>query len=179
LTAVRKRRGKAKGAFVTTVDWETLRFRGKSIRSLITTWETTGFVAPSCALLQAVVFLKEGATGRCNLLNKKALESLQGPPNWVQGLDSNQRPSGYEPDELPGCSTLQQRAETCCAPSTLSTPIPYLRRTFISACPASGSSRASVTNVVERFFIRISTSLDRTFTVKTSPSLWSCPSTLS
>jgi hypothetical protein len=28
--------------------------------------------------------------------------------NWVQGLDSNQRPSGYEPDELPGCSTLQQ-----------------------------------------------------------------------
>ena len=27
--------------------------------------------------------------------------------NWVQGLDLNQRPSGYEPDELPGCSTLQ------------------------------------------------------------------------
>ena len=36
---------------------------------------------------------------------------LSGPysvPNWVQGLDLNQRPSGYEPDELPGCSTLQQ-----------------------------------------------------------------------
>src|SRR4051794_20426312 len=29
--------------------------------------------------------------------------------NWVQGLDLNQRPSGYEPDELPGCSTLQQK----------------------------------------------------------------------
>ena len=26
---------------------------------------------------------------------------------WVQGLDLNQGPSGYEPDELPGCSTLQ------------------------------------------------------------------------
>jgi hypothetical protein len=26
----------------------------------------------------------------------------------VQGLDLNQRPSGYEPDELPGCSTLQR-----------------------------------------------------------------------
>ena len=25
----------------------------------------------------------------------------------MQGLDLNQRPSGYEPDELPGCSTLQ------------------------------------------------------------------------
>ena len=23
----------------------------------------------------------------------------------MQGLDLNQRPSGYEPDELPGCST--------------------------------------------------------------------------
>ena len=27
--------------------------------------------------------------------------------NWVQGWDLNPGPSGYEPDELPGCSTLQ------------------------------------------------------------------------
>src|SRR6266481_9568056 len=27
------------------------------------------------------------------------------PKNWLRGLDLNQRPSGYEPDELPGCST--------------------------------------------------------------------------
>ncbi len=25
--------------------------------------------------------------------------------SWLRGLDLNQRPSGYEPDELPGCST--------------------------------------------------------------------------
>jgi hypothetical protein len=25
--------------------------------------------------------------------------------NWLRGLDSNQRPLGYEPNELPGCST--------------------------------------------------------------------------
>ena len=25
--------------------------------------------------------------------------------NWLRGLDLNQRPSGYEPDELPDCST--------------------------------------------------------------------------
>ena len=44
-----------------------------------------------------------------NLLKEKALPSSGRASNWVQGLDLNQRPSGYEPDELPGCSTLQQR----------------------------------------------------------------------
>ena len=28
-----------------------------------------------------------------------------GLKEWLRGLDLNQRPSGYEPDELPGCST--------------------------------------------------------------------------
>ena len=27
------------------------------------------------------------------------------PIDWLRGLDLNKRPSGYEPDELPGCST--------------------------------------------------------------------------
>ena len=30
--------------------------------------------------------------------------------SWLRGLDLNQRPSGYEPDELPGCSTPRQDA---------------------------------------------------------------------
>ena len=29
------------------------------------------------------------------------------PEIWVQGPDLNRGPSGYEPDELPDCSTLQ------------------------------------------------------------------------
>ena len=29
--------------------------------------------------------------------------------SWLRGLDLNQRPSGYEPDELPGCSTPRYR----------------------------------------------------------------------
>ena len=28
---------------------------------------------------------------------------------WLRELDLNQRPSGYEPDELPGCSIPRQR----------------------------------------------------------------------
>ncbi len=31
--------------------------------------------------------------------------------NWLRGLDLNQRPSGYEPDELPDCSTPRSSNE--------------------------------------------------------------------
>ncbi len=38
--------------------------------------------------------------------------SLTKSRNWLRGLDLNQRPSGYEPDELPCCSTPRPIAGT-------------------------------------------------------------------
>jgi hypothetical protein len=32
---------------------------------------------------------------------------------WLRGLDLNQRPLGYEPNELPGCSTPQIQFINC------------------------------------------------------------------
>jgi hypothetical protein len=37
--------------------------------------------------------------GKCESVNPTRLKS------WLRGRDLNPRPSGYEPDELPGCST--------------------------------------------------------------------------
>src|SRR5690625_3859826 len=40
-------------------------------------------------------------------VNKPCQTHCQGLCVWLRGPDLNQRPSGYEPDELPDCSTPQ------------------------------------------------------------------------
>ena len=42
-------------------------------------------------------------SGRCYL----GLSGVGLAAKWLRGLDLNQRPLGYEPNELPGCSTPQ------------------------------------------------------------------------
>ena len=39
-------------------------------------------------------------------IKKKPFQKRRVFRNWVQGPDLNRGPSGYEPDELPDCSTL-------------------------------------------------------------------------
>ena len=43
---------------------------------------------------------------------------------WLRGLDLNQRPSGYEPDELPGCSTPRQLCSKRLGQAGLWLPVP-------------------------------------------------------
>ena len=65
-------------------------------------------VSKSCLVLPVVARGSVALSKSRKLLTKKPPEVIPGVSNWVKGLDLNQRPSGYEPDELPGCSTLQQ-----------------------------------------------------------------------
>src|SRR5438477_11815020 len=71
-------------------------------------------------------------------LNKKPSEGFRRVSNWVQGLDLNQRPSGYEPDELPGCSTLQRRARN--VRSTIFTVNLVLEIVPLRTCQSLGGS---------------------------------------
>ena len=43
--------------------------------------------------------------GLYNSFNNSSIMLILNGINWYRGKDSNLRPSGYEPDELPDCST--------------------------------------------------------------------------
>ena|GEM_PF-3028164 len=82
------------------------------------------WMSQSCLLLRKVARGQSLFRKSRKPLSRNPREQFPGVSNWVQGLDLNQRPSGYEPDELPGCSTLQHReGETMLSSGAVSTNI--------------------------------------------------------
>src|SRR5438270_13211197 len=51
--------------------------------------------------------------------------------SWLRGLDLNQRPSGYEPDELPGCSTPRDENTWAVNSLQIEKSVPRARNAFV------------------------------------------------
>ena len=58
------------------------------------------------ASVVAMLLVRTSSTPCLYNINGRGPSAFANGPRWVQGSDLNRGPSGYEPDELPDCSTL-------------------------------------------------------------------------
>src|SRR3989337_3750687 len=72
-------------------------------------YEKTHFIKVGFFCLQGWILLQFSLRSNWRPLKRK--EPVLGQVQiWLRGLDSNQRPLGYEPNELPGCSTPRHQS---------------------------------------------------------------------
>ena len=70
----------------------------------------------SCTKTQQTILSRPQVACRSHYRQLKARRALPGIPEkrpWLRGLDLNQRPLGYEPNELPDCSTPRKYYNGC------------------------------------------------------------------
>ncbi len=114
------------------------------------------FVPPVCALQEnqqsQPAYFKKRLVFKGQRQKKNANKTIDfiRVSNWLRGLDLNQRPSGYEPDELPGCSTPRSRVLIIATSQCTGQVIKILKWIHAVTNPVAGQFQEFQINALDR-----------------------------